>query len=154
MPQQWYGELIHMFYAKLIVDLSPSDGKFLTAALSNRVGYIGVCFTEAHCEALMARARIAVIDLMKDPSSKLYSPSFAKSYMAATGEKIQEEKNKKTSGQASGVPRKGRAAKAKTADPAVGSADPNPGPVPGTPVAGEDDADSANAAMRDPDAEE
>ena len=78
MPHQWFGELIPMFYAKLIVDLSPSDGKFLTAALSNRVGYIGACFTEAHCDALMARARIAVIDLMKDPSSKLYSPSFAK----------------------------------------------------------------------------
>ena len=135
-----------MFYAKLIVDLSPSDGKFLTAALRNRVGYIGVCFTEAHCDALMARARIAVIDLMKDPSSKLYSPSFAKAYAAATGEKWEEKKKTPAP-----VPRKGRAtAKAKTADPA----DPNPGPVPGTPVAGEDDADGANATMWDPDAEE
>ena len=87
---------------------------------------------------------------MKDPSSKLYSPSFAKSYMAATGEKIQEEKNKKTSGQASGVPRKARAAKAKTVD----TADPEPGPMPGTPVVGEEDADGANSAMWDPDAEE
>ena len=145
MPHQWYGELIHVFYGRLIVDRSPSDGKFLTAALGNRVGYMGVCYTEAHCDALMARARIAVIDLMKDPSSKLYSPSFAKAYAAATGEKLEE---KKTPGP---VPRKGRAtAKAKTADPA----DPKPGPMPGTPVAGEDDADGANDGMWDPDAEE
>ena len=70
--------------------------------------------------------------------------------MAATGGKIQEEKNKKTSGQAAGVPRKARAAKAKTAD----TADPKPGPMPGTPVAGEEDVDGAISAMWDPDMEQ
>ena len=148
MPHQWYGELIHMFYAKLVVDLSPADGKFLTAAIGNRVGYIGICYTEAHCDALMARAKTSILQLMKDPSSKLYSPSFAKAVGAAV-EKIPEKP---------APARKGRAAAKssnnKAAAPA-GSADPAP-PAPGTPVAGnhDDDPDGASAALWDPDAEE
>ena len=68
-----------MFFAKLVVDMTPSDDKFMNQALSSRVGYIGLCYSEAHGDALLTRAKKEVLSLMADPGSKLHVPAFAKS---------------------------------------------------------------------------
>ena len=44
MPENWYDELIHMFFARLIIDLSAHDAKFAWVALQNHVGYIGIAY--------------------------------------------------------------------------------------------------------------
>ena len=38
-PVELLEELIHQFYGKLVVDLSPADGKFADACLKTRTGY-------------------------------------------------------------------------------------------------------------------
>ena len=81
MAPHWYSELCHMFFAKLVVDLSPMDGKFAYAAVSNRIGYVGITFNEFHAQQLMMKVQEQVMNDMKDPSSKLFVPAFAKAVM-------------------------------------------------------------------------
>ena len=78
MPSQWYDELIHTFFIKLVIDLTPMDGKFAYQAVRQRIGYMGITFNEAHSNHLHAKLKAQVMDEMKDPSSKLYVPAYAK----------------------------------------------------------------------------
>ena len=78
MPAAWYDELIHMFFLKSIVDLTPLDAKFAWQAVLNRVGYVGIAFTEDHKTMIYAR----LVELMKNEmcqtGSKLYNAQYAK----------------------------------------------------------------------------
>ena len=78
MPPAWYDEIIHMFYCKAIVDLTPLDAKFAWQAVINRVGYVGIAFTEEHKTMLYKR----LVELMKiemcQTGSKLYNAMYAK----------------------------------------------------------------------------
>ena len=78
MPKAWFAELLHTFYAKLVVDLTPGDGKFAWEALSRRIGYLGIAFTDEHATELINKLRQLTLEAMKDPSSMLYTPAFAK----------------------------------------------------------------------------
>ena len=44
MPSEVYKELVHMFFAKLVVDLCSSDGKRAFTAIQHRIGYVGVTY--------------------------------------------------------------------------------------------------------------
>lgn len=79
MPINFYNEMIHTFYAKAVVDLTPLDGKFAWASLQQRVGYIGICFTDEHAELLYGHLRDLMRAEMGDPSSKLFNKEYAKS---------------------------------------------------------------------------
>ena len=78
MPPAWYDELIHTFFVKAIVDLTPLDAKFAWQAVINRVAYVGIAFTEEHKIMIYAR----LVELMKSemckPGSKLYNAQYAK----------------------------------------------------------------------------
>ena len=67
-----------MFFLKAIVDLTPLDAKFAWQAVLNRVGYVGIAFTEDHKTMIYAR----LVELMKtemcQTGSKLYNAQYAK----------------------------------------------------------------------------
>ena len=77
MPEKWYDELIHMFFARLIIDLSATDAKFAWVALQNHVGYIGIAYTDDHKQKIIAR----LVELMKvamaDTRSRVYNAAYA-----------------------------------------------------------------------------
>ena len=81
MPLEFYEELCHEFFAKLIVDLTPSDGKFAWCALKNRTGYVGITYNAEHASLIEER----LIDLLKEEMSKPSSPVFNNNYAIAVG---------------------------------------------------------------------
>ena len=78
MPPAWYDELIHMFFCKAIVDFTPLDAKFAWQAVLNRVGYVGIAFTEEHKTMIYARLVEQMKIEMCQPGSKLYNAQYAK----------------------------------------------------------------------------
>eukprot|EP00959_Pyramimonas_sp_CCMP1952_P396049 8298204-Pyramimonas_sp.AAC.1 len=70
MPNTWYSELIHPFFAKLVIDMTPMDGKFAYQCLINRLGYVGIAFNEFHADELLKKLRAELMDDMKNPESK------------------------------------------------------------------------------------
>ena len=51
-PEAFYEELIHCFYAKLVVDMSCPDSKFAWTCLHERIGYCGIAYSEEHVAML------------------------------------------------------------------------------------------------------
>jgi hypothetical protein len=81
MPDKWYDELVHMFFAKLVFDLTPADGKFAWTALQNRIGYISIAYTDHHRKLIMDR----LITKMKSAMTEATSPYFNKEFTEALG---------------------------------------------------------------------
>ena len=77
LPQEWYDELIHSFFAKLILDLTPLDAKFALCALRNRVGYAGVAFNADHVKLMEDRLISHLKKEMKDSASPLFNAAYA-----------------------------------------------------------------------------
>ena len=85
MPPTFYAELLHMFYAKLVIDITPLNGTFAWTCMQDRVGYVGIVFTEVHAELLYARLRDLMKTEMADSASKLFNREYAKACKALTG---------------------------------------------------------------------
>ena len=62
---------------KLVVDLTPADGKFAYACLKCRVGYVGVAYTEAHAKLLEERLVTLLSEAMQDSNSPLFNSAQA-----------------------------------------------------------------------------
>ena len=78
MPQQWYAELLHTFFTKCVIDLSPMDGKFAWSCLQSRVGYIALAFTDDHASHLFARLKELLKTELANPESKLFNSAYCK----------------------------------------------------------------------------
>jgi hypothetical protein len=76
MPDKWYDELVHMFFAKLVFDLTPADGKFAWTALQNRIGYIGIAYTDHHRKLIMDRLITKMKSAMTDATSTYFNKEF------------------------------------------------------------------------------
>ncbi|CAE7245726.1 unnamed protein product [Symbiodinium sp. CCMP2592] len=83
MPGAFYSELMHSFWAKMVIDLTPGDGRFAFEALKARVGYMGITFTPEHSQFLEEH----LLDLMKLEMCDTASPLFNSEYAAAVGKK-------------------------------------------------------------------
>eukprot|EP00959_Pyramimonas_sp_CCMP1952_P367624 7700186-Pyramimonas_sp.AAC.1 len=70
MPVVYYKELIHMFYVKCVLDLTPTDAKFAWACLQERIAYVGVAFTKEHMEKIYSYLTDLVKQAMADAGSK------------------------------------------------------------------------------------
>ncbi|CAK0845984.1 unnamed protein product [Prorocentrum cordatum] len=70
--------LIHMFFLKAIVDLTPLDAKFAWQAVLNRVGYVGIASTEEHKTMIYARLVEQMKTEMCQTGPKLYNAQCAK----------------------------------------------------------------------------
>ena len=73
MPPTFYAELLQMFYAKLVIDITQLNGTFAWTCMQDRVGYVGIVFTEVHAELLYARLRDLIKTEMADAASKLFN---------------------------------------------------------------------------------
>ncbi|CAK9038002.1 Uncharacterized protein SCF082_LOCUS22412 [Durusdinium trenchii] len=93
LPLAFYEEILHGYYAKMVVDMTPSDARFAWACLRTRTGYVGICFTEAHVRGLENR----LLELLKEDMVDPNSPLFSAAYSEAVG-------LKKTPSQGSGGP--------------------------------------------------
>ena len=78
MPTVWYDEVIHTFFVKSIVDLTPGDAKFAWQALVHRIGYVGIAFTPAHASAIYNRLKGQIKEDMCKPGSRMFSAQYAK----------------------------------------------------------------------------
>jgi hypothetical protein len=78
MPAVWYEELIHTFFVKAIVDLTPGDAKFAWQALINRIGYVGIVFTPAHGAAITKRLKDQIKEEMIKPGSRMFNAQYAR----------------------------------------------------------------------------
>ena len=77
MPLTFYFQVLEDFYAKRVIDLVAGDAFFAYACLLRRVGYVGICFTQYHADALHAHLISKLRVDMADPANALYNPSYA-----------------------------------------------------------------------------
>ncbi|CAK0817571.1 unnamed protein product [Prorocentrum cordatum] len=78
MPLLFYKELLHMFFVKCVLDMTPLNAKFAWACLEERVAYVGVAFTKEHMEKIYLHLAELVKSAMADPGSKLFNKEYAK----------------------------------------------------------------------------
>lgn len=72
-----------MLFAKLVIDLTPGDGRFAQVCLKSRTSYLGVCFTDEHKELMMQKLVSDLKKYMADPSSGVYDARYAAAIGAA-----------------------------------------------------------------------
>ena len=80
MPDKFYAELLHMLFAKMVLDMSPADEVFAFECIKHRVGYLGIAYTPEHAEALKSRLFELVKTAMRDTASPLYNDAFSKEF--------------------------------------------------------------------------
>lgn len=68
-PYELCDELIHDFFAKIIIDLTPLDGRM--------VGYVGVAFNPEHQRLLEDRLLALLEKEMTNPESSLFSSAYS-----------------------------------------------------------------------------
>ena len=78
MPIIFYKELLHMFFVKCVLDMTPLNAKFAWACLEERVAYVGVAFTKEHMDKIYLHLAELVKSAMADPGSKLFNKEYAK----------------------------------------------------------------------------
>ena len=84
-PYELCDELIHDFFAKIIIDLTPLDGRMAWAALRNRVGYVGVAFNPEHQRLLEDRLLALLEKEMTNPESSLFSSAYSEAVGGGSG---------------------------------------------------------------------
>ncbi|CAE7516972.1 unnamed protein product [Symbiodinium sp. CCMP2592] len=72
-PDKFYAEVIHSWCVGAIVNATETDGLCALEALKQKVPYLGICHTEAHCEKLRER----IIRLVWEESLKEKSPLYS-----------------------------------------------------------------------------
>ena len=62
---------MHTFFGKMVVDLSPANGKLVLACLQNRMAaYLGVTYSEVHSKLFEERRLDLMKDKIADPSNR------------------------------------------------------------------------------------
>lgn len=84
MPEAWYQELIHTFFLKLVVDLTPGDAKFAWQALLNRIGYVGITFSPAHSTGIYHHLKTQMKQEMCKPGSRMFNAQYAMAAVVKT----------------------------------------------------------------------
>ena len=87
MPGKFYEEMVHTFFAKCVIDLTPLSGKFAWAALKAKVAYVGIVPTAAASAALKVRLTGLLKEELATPGSKLYSTEYAEAIGGAKNQK-------------------------------------------------------------------
>ena len=97
-PSTVYEELIHRFYAKSVIDITPGQGTFGEMCIKHRVGYFCVAFTEAHAQFLHKKFQASALKYMADESSAVFLPKCAEAMGKKADKKPEEKKRTKPSG--------------------------------------------------------
>ena len=77
MPLIFYQEVIHKFFSKMVMDLTPLDARFAQAALQSRIGYIGIAFNDEHAEMMKSKLIKDLKTLMLEEGSGVFSAAYA-----------------------------------------------------------------------------
>ena len=80
-PESFLEEILHGYFVKSVVDMSPADGKLAFVCLRQRVGYVGICYNEQHVKALEKR----LLQRLEKEMVNSNSPLFSSAYAAAIG---------------------------------------------------------------------
>ena len=94
-PALMYEAICKGFFVKFIIDLTPADSTIGWMAILNNINYIGICYTEEHCNLLFQR----FLDMMKvemaiASNTNIYNPTYA----MAIGKKTEEKPKPKPKG--------------------------------------------------------
>lgn len=74
----FYAEIIHRFFPKSVIDLTPMDYPSAVAAAESGISWTGVAQTSQHAALLRARIAAGLLHSMVQPESPLYKPDLAK----------------------------------------------------------------------------
>jgi hypothetical protein len=73
MPKEFYEDtVLRGFFAKQVFDLSTCDEELMYTCLEQKIGYVGICFTQAHAELLEKRCKERLRADMADIKHPLY----------------------------------------------------------------------------------
>ena len=122
LPLQFFEELLHLYFVKSVIDLTPGSGIFGEAAIRNRCGYFCIAMSERHALELDKRFRLAALRFMCEEGCPVYNPKCAEAF------------GKRTATTTTQVSATGKAgAKAPGAQPAAPMPKVAPGPAPQQP---------------------
>ena len=74
--RKFYDNLLHDYFIKSVVDLTPGPGELAIAAMARGLGYVGLCMTEGHRDGLMKLFSEFVLEGMQSESSTFFQPRF------------------------------------------------------------------------------
>ena len=97
-PSTVYEEIIHRFYAKIVIDITPGQGTFGEMCIKHRIGYFCVAFTEAHAQFLHNKFQASALQYMADESSALFLPKCAEAMGKKADKKPEAKKRPKPTG--------------------------------------------------------
>ena len=77
-PMLMYDAIIKGFFVKFVFDLTPVDSTVGWTCIANNIAYIGICFTEEHCELLFQRfIDLLKVEMANPDNSILYNAAYA-----------------------------------------------------------------------------
>ena len=74
----FYESLLHDYFIKNVIDLTPGSGVLAFVCIEQRVGCICICMSEAHAAGIRNCLLTKIVAGMSKEGSKLYQPKFAK----------------------------------------------------------------------------
>lgn len=124
---RFYDSMINDYFVKTVIDLSPGAGTLALTCIRRRVGYLGICMSDAHREGLRGVLVDGILSAMQEEGSGLYQPRLVQAMSGQTPDPAAKAKAKAkakgSAGQGSGggpeAKKRGRA-KAKAAPVADG----------------------------------
>lgn len=87
-PEAFLEEILHGYYVKSVVDMTPADGKLAFVCLRQRIGYCGICYNDIHAKTLEKRMLQRLQEEMLDPSSPLFSSAYSTALGNGTAETV------------------------------------------------------------------
>ena len=57
MPEEFYDDALHSYFVHRVFDLSCADEALAYTTLKNKLGYVGICYTEEGAKLIMDRLK-------------------------------------------------------------------------------------------------
>ena len=84
--------LVHGFWGMNTIDMTPGAGDLCLANVTNKIGYLGICQTEAQRDFIITRLKKEILKEMGKAGSLLYMPAYAKEHGAQEAKSEAEAK--------------------------------------------------------------
>ena len=84
--------LVHGFWGMNTIDMTPGAGDLCLANVTNKIGYLGICQTEAQRDFIITRLKKEILKEVGKAGSLLYMPAYAKEHGAQEAKSEAEAK--------------------------------------------------------------
>ena len=74
---KFYESLLHDYFVKNVIDLTPGAGTMALTCVKKHVGYLGLCMSEEHLAGIRAVLLDGILAAMQEEGSGLYQPRLA-----------------------------------------------------------------------------